>query len=147
MQKGSYVLVMELHQESTIMVGRLGPFLFPAGYYLYMGSALGGLSQRINRYLQEKRNLHWHIDYLLEQAKIMEIWYTITSQRMECQFAQAACALPRASVPVKGFGASDCKCDSHLIHLHERPTIAPLKESLETLTGCGVALEPFIMER
>lgn len=138
---------MELHQETTITVGKLGTFPFPAGYYLYAGSALGGLSQRINRYLQGKRNKHWHIDYLLEQAKIIDIWSVITPHLMECQLAKASLVLPGAKVPVKGFAASDCTCLSHLVYLYEKPTLDTVSKSLEQLTGCRVPLEPFIMKR
>lgn len=147
MQKGSYVLFMELCHETTITVGKLGTFLFPAGYYLYAGSALGGLSQRINRYLQGKRNKRWHIDYLLEQAVVLDIWSVITPHRMECGLAKASLALPGTRVPVKGFGASDCECVSHLVYLYEKPTLDTMNKSLEQLTGCRVSLKPFIMER
>ena len=47
--KGAYALVLHLERKEEITVGRLGTFAFPAGYYLYAGSALGpgGLEARL----------------------------------------------------------------------------------------------------
>ena len=39
-EKGSYVLLIALDKDATVAVGKLGTFSFPAGYYLYVGSAL-----------------------------------------------------------------------------------------------------------
>ncbi len=47
--KGTYVLVMRLGRLRRVRVGRLGVQEFPAGLYLYVGSAFGpgGLRARI----------------------------------------------------------------------------------------------------
>ncbi len=46
---GTYVLHLKVHWETVIDVGALGELTFPAGIYLYCGSALGpgGLAARI----------------------------------------------------------------------------------------------------
>ena len=62
---GTYVLLIELATAATIQVGRLGMLAFAKGYYAYVGSALGGLEQRIDRHLRTEKKLFWHIDYLL----------------------------------------------------------------------------------
>ena len=71
--KGTYALVLHLECTEEITVGKLGMFTFPAGYYLYVGSALGpgGLEARLARHRRRGKKLRWHIDYLLEHAQLV----------------------------------------------------------------------------
>lgn len=115
--KGSYILLIELPEERQISVGKLGPFTFRRGFYAYAGSALNGLESRTARHLRRKKKLHWHIDYLLEEASIQEIAFSNSEERAECVFAQT---LSREFDAVPGFGSSDCKCSSHLYYGSER---------------------------
>ena len=110
--------------EEEIAVGKLGSFALPAGYYLYVGSAqgTGGLSARLARHRRRDKKLHWHIDYLLEHAQLVEVWSAASTDKLECLWAQAARELPDSQIPVPGFGASDCYCPSHLIYLARKPT-------------------------
>ncbi len=135
--RGSYVLLIYLDTGKRIEVGKLGVFDFPHGYYLYAGSALGGLRARVKRHFRKEKKLHWHIDYLLEQAKIIEVWAVLSEERLECHLARAARTLPGATVPVSGFGSSDCRCPAHLVHLPDRPQL----EDFQTAIGKGVTLE------
>ncbi|HEX9029228.1 MAG TPA: DUF123 domain-containing protein, partial [Anaerolineales bacterium] len=50
---GSYVLYLRLSQRLELGVGRLGRLSFPAGEYLYLGSAggPGGLRARLGRHI------------------------------------------------------------------------------------------------
>jgi Uri superfamily endonuclease len=109
--KGSYILLIKLPEETTIAAGRLGPVLFRRGHYAYVGSALGGLKQRLDRHLRAEKKLHWHIDYLLEKARIDGIVTCETDERTECAIANA---LSEQFESVPGFGSSDCRCHSHL---------------------------------
>ncbi len=112
--KGSYILLIKLPEEKAMAVGRLGPVLFPCGNYAYIGSALGGLKQRLDRHLRtDEKKLHWHIDYLLEKAHIEEIITCETNERTECAIARA---LSERYDSIPGFGASDCRCRSHLFY-------------------------------
>lgn len=114
--KGSYILLIQLPEEQTITVGSLRDIRFPRGYYVYVGSALGGFKARLNRHLKRDKKPRWHIDYLLQHASITGIILCQTEQRVECNIAQALkCQLD--SVP--GFGSSDCKCHSHLFFATE----------------------------
>jgi len=88
MEKGTYALVMSLKGEVAIVVGRLvmkgktfagSEITFPPGYYVYFGSAHGGLSARVSRHLKREKRLHWHIDYLTRFADVMEVWYALES--------------------------------------------------------------------
>src|SRR5438445_7719226 len=111
---GVYQLHLHLPKHARVKVGRLGIFLFPAGRYVYTGSALGGLARRLNRHQQRKKTLHWHIDYLLRHARIEEIEPLPTTERLECALNARSLERPGARVVVKGFGSSDCRCPAHL---------------------------------
>jgi Uri superfamily endonuclease len=113
---GTYVLVLSLPVDKTKRIGKLGTFKFPRGYYLYIGSALRGLSARIARHLGESKKTFWHIDYLLPHALVLHVWVDTSGKRLECIWARAALAMPNAQVIAPRFGASDCKCASHLIY-------------------------------
>jgi sugar fermentation stimulation protein A len=138
--RGTYALVIYLPRAKTIRVGALGAFKFPRGYYVYIGSALNGLSARIARHLANARRLDsqsqalknlrgerlrqwtekkrfWHIDYLLEHARVIDVWTHESSARLECEWARVALALPNAQIVAPRFGASDCNCATHLVHL------------------------------
>lgn len=113
---GTYALVLYLSCARTIRIGRLGTFRFPRGYYIYIGSALNGLDARLARHLRQTKKKFWHIDYLLEHARIKQVWTHQGTERWECLWAHAALALPQAQVVVPRFGASDCQCPTHLIY-------------------------------
>ncbi len=127
--KGSYVLLIQLPAEQTIITGSLKAIYFSCGYYAYVGSAMGGFKSRLNRHLKSDKKPYWHIDYLLEKASISEIILCETKDRTECAIAQAlSCQFD--SIP--GFGSSDCKCRSHLFFAADKmkPTIMATLSSL-----------------
>jgi len=109
--KGSYVLIVRLDEESTIAVGSLNTIHFTRGCYAYVGSAMGGFRARLNHHRKGSKRPHWHIDYLLQKAAINDIIICETEVRVECNIAQA---LSRQLDSIPGFGSSDCKCHSHL---------------------------------
>ncbi|MFQ6059323.1 MAG: DUF123 domain-containing protein [Anaerolineae bacterium] len=122
--KGTYALILHLERSEEITIGKLGTFTFPAGYYLYVGSALGpgGLEARLTRHRRRNKKLRWHIDYLLERARLVEVWSVASTEKLECLWAQAAQEISGAEIPVPGFGSSDCRCPSHLIYLAREPS-------------------------
>jgi sugar fermentation stimulation protein A len=119
-EPGAYQLHLCLSKPARVKVGRLGVFLFPAGRYVYTGSALGGLARRLARHQRREKTLHWHIDYLLRHARIERIDTLPTTERLECALNAAVLEQPQARVVVRGFGSGDCRCASHLIFLGER---------------------------
>ena len=123
---GTYVLILHLPRPTTITVGRLGRFQFPAGWYAYAGSAHGpgGLAARVARHLRESKPLRWHVDYLRAHARPIKVWYTEDHRRRECAWAAALSALPDAFIPAPRCGASDCRCPAHLIHFAAPPDLA-----------------------
>ena len=156
MKKGTYALVMELGSDTSIAVGRLGrrsgvrEITFPAGCYIYFGSAHGGLRQRVSRHLKgeggegsrgsREKRLHWHIDYLVQFADVTEVWYALEEEkdeqqarmgRLECLWCRAAGELPQARFLIPGFGSSDCRCPSHLIYFPAPPSFELFRQLLE----------------
>ena len=124
MTPGVYHLLIHLPQNTGIVVGKLGTFHFASGYYVYTGSALGGLESRIARHLRSKKRLHWHIDYLLQYGCVVDVFTHQTTERLECQFNERILSMPDSRIPVKGFGASDCNCASHLAYFAEKPALS-----------------------
>ncbi len=117
-------------------VGRLGSFDFPAGLYLYTGSALNGLEGRINRHLRRDKKLHWHIDYLLGAAEVVEVWWMAGEERWECRWATAI-RNRGGSLVVTRFGSSDCRCPAHLLRLADREMLELARQELDAETGNG----------
>ena len=111
--KGSYLLVIKKENDSIIQIGKLGEIDFKKGYCLYVGSALNGLEQRIKRHLRSNKKTHWHIDYLLTQVKIIDVFYKENQLREECIIAKE---LEKQLDSIPGFGCSDCNCKSHLFY-------------------------------
>lgn len=128
--KGSYVLLIELSEEKTVTAGRLGPIDFTRGHYAYAGSAMSGLYPRIKRHLRAEKKLRWHIDYLLQKARIQDIIICEAEDKIECSIARV---LERQYDSVPGFGSSDCKCSSHLFFAPREmgPDVMKLLDSLD----------------
>lgn len=112
--EASYQLRIEVAQPLRCAVGRLGELDFPAGRYVYSGSAKRGLDARIARHLRRQKRLRWHIDYLLDAPGVRVIG-VVRSRRGECALNRAT----RGRVLAAGFGASDCRagCGAHLKYL------------------------------
>jgi len=107
----TYQIAIGLDRAARIAVGRLGEFAFPAGRYVYTGSAKRGLEARVRRHLSRAKRLHWHIDYLLATPGARIVGVTLSGES-ECALNQRT----RGAIVVPGFGASDCRCGcgSHL---------------------------------
>ncbi len=107
----SYQLFIIVTKEIELKVGKLGKFIFPIGSYVYTGSAKKNIDKRIERHLSKKKNLHWHIDYLLNSDAVQII--NIKKSRMtECSLNKKT----KGTIIINGFGSSDCNlcCKSHL---------------------------------
>jgi Uri superfamily endonuclease len=116
--KGIYSIVAFLKKGQKIKIGRLGVIDFKKGYYIYVGSALNSLESRMRRHLQKRKKLRWHVDYLLEKARVVDILYKETEEKLECEFARE---LAENFACIKGFGSSDCSCESHLFYSERDP--------------------------
>ena len=116
---GTYLLLFETRESTTVTVGRLGTMPVAAGFYAYVGSAMAGLEPRLARHMRKEKAMHWHIDYLLAVTELAEIWAHRGVERLECQWARLLGEEMRR--PMCGFGASDCRCATHLFYTQERP--------------------------
>ena len=121
LNSGTYCLVMRLDHKVRVQVGRLGVGAFPAGYYCYVGSALRGLEQRVARHFAWEKRMHWHVDYLLTEARALGAMVVRSENRLECEMSRLL-AGEAPGEPMTGFGASDCSCRTHLYHFKKSPT-------------------------
>jgi Uri superfamily endonuclease len=110
----TYQLLIELSVAVRLQIGHLGRFEFPAGLYVYTGSAKRHLASRVARHLAKRKRLRWHVDVLLASGAARVVAVRL-SRRAECALNRAS----PGSVLVPRFGASDCRarCGSHLKYL------------------------------
>lgn len=114
--KGTYILLAHLARTQKIKPGKLPEADYKKGTYLYVGRARTGLKARIERHNRNQKKLHWHIDYLLQKAKIEAVWIR-KNYFGECDTADEIRNIkPVEAKAIQGFGSSDCKCRSHLFH-------------------------------
>ena len=133
-EKGTYVLIASVPQMKRIAIGQLGKFDIVPGFYAYVGSAFGagGLCARIGHHLESTAAPHWHIDYLLQVAEPVEVWYTIAGQKFEHQWAELLEQAPQFRIPIPRFGSSDYHRSraSHLFYCKRRPAFAWFRQQL-----------------
>lgn len=135
---GTYVLILASQHSRQIAIGKRLSIQLQPGYYAYVGSALGpgGLSARLGHHRRPVRSPHWHIDYLRRHASLIEIWFEYSTNRQECLWSQALQTIGELYVPIKGFGASDCVCSSHLMYSSTRPDVELFKHIvMQQFTG------------
>ncbi len=118
---GIYNLIIKLSKNEEIKVGRLGTYIFSKGFYVYTGSAKNGLEKRIDRHLSSNKKLHWHVDYLLSYAKIVQILRYAGVKKNECRLNSLIAQSSGATLVVKKFGSSDCNCVTHLYYFKNFP--------------------------
>jgi Uri superfamily endonuclease len=121
---GTYALILSCASSARIQVGRLGTLQLERGYYVYLGSALGpgGLRARIAHHQKLSPRPHWHIDYLRAHARLHSVWLWYEGRRHEHEWAGAMQRVKGATIPLPGFGASDCNCPSHLYFFRDCPS-------------------------
>ncbi|MFW9969681.1 MAG: DUF123 domain-containing protein [Candidatus Odinarchaeota archaeon] len=122
--KGSYIIVVFIENDIQLIVGAIGKIKFNKGFYLYIGSAMGNygsstLLNRVNRHVlnDNRKSLHWHIDYLLADihSVIIKIYLIPSIEPLECIIA---CELNKiCEKSIMNFGSTDCQCKSHLFYL------------------------------
>ncbi len=130
MNKGVYLLLCFLPSDCKLKT-KSKVFSLKKGYYYYCGSAMRGLSSRVNRHLKkEKVKKHWHIDFLTEKAQILFVNpYIVGDNALEHILAEIL--FNEGLTPVDGFGCGDCKCKSHLFYskkLEAKPYLRKLFE-------------------
>jgi Uri superfamily endonuclease len=117
---GTYALRLRVSEARVIRVAGVA-YTIVAGEYLYVGSARGpgGLRARLGRHIRGDGRLRWHIDALRAVAEVTGWAYIVRDEPLECRWVQLRLQSPSVSVPIPGFGASDCRqgCPAHLLRL------------------------------
>lgn len=123
-RRGTYSLILSCRTNPIIQVGRLGGLQLQPGFYVYVGSALGpgGIAARVAHHERVSPRPRWHIDYLRAHTQLGQVWYTCDPVRREHQWADVFKQARGASIPMVGFGSSDCNCMSHLFRFETRPS-------------------------
>jgi Uri superfamily endonuclease len=141
-EKGVYCLIFE-NQACRLEIGKKGELSFPAGFHIYVGSALGpGGLKRVTRHINLSRNKDkkpkWHVDYLHLNLsfRLVSAVCALASTRLECELASRI-----GGDSVLGFGCTDCKCNSHLFYRKECP-LWEITEAFKALKLSSFMLEP-----
>ena len=117
---GIYQLLIAITEPLELTVGALGRQAFAVGWYVYTGSMKRHLAHRLRRHCTAVKPLRWHIDYLTVRTGVSawRAWpWDVAEPRQECRRHLELAALPGVTVPVAGFGSSDCRCPAHLLYL------------------------------
>jgi len=117
--RGSYLLMVKLEKRTAIKAGRLLESVFKAGYYVYVGSAMRGMTSRLARHRRKNKKIHWHIDYLTGEASHVLPIPIRSSERQECEIAGALSSIMQPGRAE--FGSSDCECATHLFFSPTNP--------------------------
>lgn len=131
---GTYALIMENETRKDIAIGKHGNLPIRPGFYIYIGSAFGpgGVSARVSHHIKIQTSPHWHIDYLRQYAGLIEFWYSLDPRKREHQWALLLEKQSPNSVPMTGFGSSDCQCTSHLFFSSLKPDFSSFKTLIRT---------------
>ena len=115
-RRGVYVLFLRFDASVETEAGALGHISLPAGDYCYVGSAMGGLDQRVSRHLFHEKCIRWHIDYLTTVCSDMHALEHEGTSISECGLGRMI-AEAGGEPAIVGFGCSDCNCQTHLFRI------------------------------
>lgn len=133
--KGAYLLLIKVHNQTTIKIGAQGELTFKQGIYIYVGSAMGiigstTLLNRVKRHVRTKdlKKTHWHIDYFLnsESTHIIRLYLIPSKKRIECYLASRLERIAEEIIP--NFGCSDCNCSGHLFYFTSNGNLSSFLE-------------------
>ena len=133
--KGTYILIASVSEMRHLGIGSLGKCDIIPGFYAYVGSAFGsgGLRARIGHHLESTAEPHWHIDYLLQVATPVEVWFTTADRKLEHRWAELLEEAPGFRVPILRFGSSDYhrSRSSHLFYSKRRPSFRWFQQHIQ----------------
>ncbi|MGO8676801.1 MAG: GIY-YIG nuclease family protein [Limisphaerales bacterium] len=141
--KGTYILIAQVPRMKRLEIGSLGRFDIVPGFYAYVGSGFGsgGLRGRIGHHLESTAEAHWHIDYLLQVAIPVEVWFSTAKVKLEQHWAELLDKAPGFCVRIPRFGSSDYHRSraSHLFYSKRRPSFRWFRERMvQALQGVEV---------
>jgi len=135
-EPGTYIIVLKYdYLNKVIPIGKNKELLLAQGFYYYVGSAFGpgGVKARVNHHIRTTEKPHWHLDFLRKHTQIIAIWYTHDKKKREHQWAKVFNENPLTSIPLEGFGSSDCKCESHLVYCNTAIKFANFSNKVNNL--------------
>jgi Uri superfamily endonuclease len=140
---GAYLLIMHSAQICNIQVGNLGLMEVKPGIYIYTGSAFGpgGLRGRISHHLKVAERPRWHIDYLRKTVEPVEVWFS-PEKRLEHVWGSCLAIRSEVEIPIPRFGASDCRCLTHLFYLEARKDLGHLLKISGLYIDERIRIEP-----
>jgi len=141
--RGNYTIVILLNAPTCIQMSKKGQVKLDKGYYAYTGSALGhgavSLRRRVARHFKKTKRKHWHIDNLLavETASIRAVVAAPSIENRECKITDLIKNIDGTTIPIIGFGASDCKhnCKSHLVQLGQNSSLEKIVDVYKRIAG------------
>lgn len=119
-----YMIQCFLPEDQEITIGKLGTFCFLPGHYVYVGSAKRSICARVERHLKKEKKLRWHFDYFRPFVQVEKVM-TFPGETGECGLFHHLLSEKKGTIPVKGFGSSDCKCEAHLFY-YRLDTFTPM---------------------
>ncbi|MFZ5738723.1 MAG: GIY-YIG nuclease family protein [Pseudomonadota bacterium] len=125
---GAYVLAIAVAAPLTVRLGGALSARLRPGRYLYCGSAYGpgGLQARLARHFRKDKSIRWHVDQLTTAGEVKGAWAIAFGN--ECGLVER---LGFLSVPIDGFGATDCThCRSHLLRWPSRVPARAIRAAL-----------------
>lgn len=135
--KGTYTAILKCRKPARIKFGKLGSVGLEAGYYLYTGSALGkgavSLEGRLTRHKRSWKRKRWHVDHLTScpEFRFSGAIYLVSNKRLECRINASIQHNLDAQPVLQHLGASDCKCNAHVLRLVSHVSEAKLRGRLE----------------
>ncbi len=124
-ERAVYLLLIQVGNAFSIDLGRAGTHSVHPGFYLYLDHASepGGLQSRIADHLQRHTPQGWHLDTLLSQAQVLEVWYTPGPRRMLKHWSELLQDSSRFQTAIRHFGVSEYHRSriTHLFFTKRRP--------------------------
>ena len=124
---GRYILVFKIERPLVLQISTLNygkSFSLDPEYYGYIGSAMGpgGIFSRVSRHIKRDKKIKWHIDYITSHEEVMFLFvYWVNSKNLsECDIVRVLHKHGLGKAIVRGFGATDSPCYSHLIHIEAK---------------------------
>ena len=114
---GSYCLLLHLPKRMFLKAGRLAGASVESGLVLYAGRARRNLFARLARHMRRRKPRRWHIDYLFPAAVPLGAFVFDGEKLSECDIAERLSRRADVRRIIPRFGASDCRCQGHLLWL------------------------------
>jgi Uri superfamily endonuclease len=137
--RGTYTILVKCSYRGYATFGSLGRVRLQRGWYLYTGSALGhgalSLEARLGRHERRSKTLKWHVDYLTSRrgCSVTGVVYLVSDRRLECRVNRSISKELNAAPVLHRIGASDCKCDGHLLWPSVRLNDVDLMKQVESV--------------